>query len=293
MQSLLRDRKPFGRKNASLMQKENFPYNSTVLSSVKTDQLVISLKGVSKKFCRNLKRSMFYGLSDVFRVMAGLSPPNYRIRKHEFWAIKDVTFDIARGGILGLMGQNGSGKTTLLRMLAGILPPDRGEILVKGRIASLIALGAGFPPHMTGRENIFLNATLLGMEREHIHAFVPDIIDFSELEDFIDSPVATYSSGMRIRLGFAIAVQSKPTVFLIDEALAVGDQRFKLKCFRELERIAESTTVIIASHSAQRVSRLCQSIKIMEKGQIIYASDNVQEGINYYHSRLGIHKDNC
>ena len=252
------------------------------------NQVVLSLNGVAKKFCRNLKRSMMYGLGDIFRVMAGFAPPTDRIRKHEFWAINNVTFDVARGGILGLMGQNGSGKTTLLRMISGILPPDRGEIRVRGRLASLISLGAGFHPHMTGRENILLNATLLGMEAELIREHIPRIIAFSELEDFIDSPVATYSSGMRVRLGFAIAVRTDPDVFLIDEALAVGDQRFKLKCFGELEKLAESTTIIIASHSPQRISRLCHSLKVMEKGRIIYSADDVNEGIEFYHSRIGV-----
>ena len=252
---------------------------------------VLTLSGVSKKFCRDLKRSMRYGLGDILRVMAGLTPPTDRIRKHEFWAIDDVTFDVRRGGILGLMGRNGSGKTTLLRMISGILPPDRGEIRVRGRLASLISLGAGFHPHMTGRENILLNATLLGMRPGVIRDHIPRIIAFSELEDFIDSPVATYSSGMRVRLGFSIAVRTNPDIFLIDEALAVGDQRFKLKCFGELERIAESATVIIASHSAQRISRLCHSMKVMEKGRIIYEADDVKEGIEFYHSRLGVSEE--
>ena len=250
--------------------------------------LVLSLSGVSKKFCRDLKRSMMYGLGDILRVMAGLTPPTDRIRKHEFWAIDDVTFDVRRGGILGLMGRNGSGKTTLLRMISGILPPDRGEIRVRGRLASLISLGAGFHPHMTGRENILLNATLLGMGSELIREHIPRIIAFSELEDSIDSPVATYSSGMRVRLGFSIAVRTDPDVFLIDEALAVGDQRFKLKCFGELERLAESSTIIIASHSAPRISRLCHSMKVMEKGRIIYSADDVKEGIEFYHSHIGV-----
>ncbi len=252
---------------------------------------VLTLSGVSKKFCRNLKRSMMYGLGDILRVMAGAAPPTDRIRKHEFWAIDDVTFDLTQGGILGLMGQNGSGKTTLLRMISGILPPDRGEIRVRGRLASLISLGAGFHPHMTGRENILLNATLLGMGPGLIRDHIPRIIAFSELEDSIDSPVATYSSGMRVRLGFSIAVRTNPDIFLIDEALAVGDQRFKLKCFRELDRIAESATVIIASHSAQRIARLCHTMKVMEKGRIIYSADDVQEGIEFYHSRLGVSEE--
>ncbi len=252
---------------------------------------VLSLSGVSKKFCRNLKRSMMYGLSDILRVMAGSTPPTDTIRKHEFWAIDDVTFDLSRGGILGLMGQNGSGKTTLLRMISGILPPDRGEIRVRGRLASLISLGAGFHPHMTGRENILLNATLLGMGPGVIRDHIPRIIAFSELEDFIDSPVAAYSSGMRVRLGFSIAVRTNPDIFLIDEALAVGDQSFKLKCFRELDRIAESATVIIASHSAQRIGRLCHTMKVMEKGRIIFSADDVQEGIEFYHSRLGVSEE--
>ena len=249
--------------------------------------VVLSLQGVSKKFCKNLTRSMAYGVIDILRVMLNRRPPSSDLRPYEFWAVDDVTLDVERGGIVGLMGPNGCGKTTLLRMISGILPPDRGRIVVRGRLASLISLGAGFHPHMTGRENIFINGSLLGMTRQEIESRSPDIIEFAELDDFIDSPVATYSSGMRVRLGFAIAVKTNPDIFVIDEALAVGDHQFKVKCLKELERISETTTVLIASHSVHRIMRLCTRMTVMSRGRIVLRTADIQEGIEFYESQLG------
>ncbi|MEM7827068.1 MAG: ATP-binding cassette domain-containing protein [Candidatus Aenigmatarchaeota archaeon] len=181
-------------------------------STLDQQETVLSVKNVSKKFCKNLKLNMFYGLVDLSKNLLGLKPNSTQLRKSEFWAVDDVSFDLKRGQILGLIGVNGSGKSTLLKLIAGIFPPDKGEIIVKGRIGSLISLGVGFHPHMSGRENIYLNGAILGMKFKEINSKIQSIIDFAELGDFIDAPVATYSSGMRVRLGFSIAIATKPDI---------------------------------------------------------------------------------
>src|SRR5665648_1254776 len=164
---------------------------------------VIKVEHLHKKFCSNLKRSLYYGSVDMARDMLGLSRERVDLRPHEFWALEDVSFEAKRGEALGIIGQNGSGKTTLLRILNGTFPPDRGRVAVRGRLGALIGLGAGFHSHMSGRENIRLNGTILGMSRQEIEARFDEIVDFADIGDFLDAPVVTYSSGMMMRLGFA------------------------------------------------------------------------------------------
>lgn len=229
---------------------------------------------------------MAYGIMDLSRDLVGIKSDTTNIRKGEFWAVKDVSFDLKRGDVLGLIGLNGSGKTTLLRLLTGIFPPDKGEIMMKGRVGALIAVGAGFHPHMTGRENIYLNGTILGMTREELDSKFDDIIEFAEIDDFIDSPVSTYSSGMRVRLGFAIAVQIKPDILLIDEVLAVGDLNFIFKCFNAVDKLVKDTAVIYVSHNMNQVERMCNKIIVMEGGRKAFQSDKTSEGFDYYLSTL-------
>jgi len=170
-----------------------------------------------------------------------------------------------------LIGQNGCGKTTLLRLINGIFPPDRGKITINGRIGALIAVGAGFHPHMTGRENIFLNGTILGMTKAELTRKFDSIVDFAEIGDFIDAPVATYSSGMTVRLGFAIAIHCEPDILLIDEILAVGDVAFQMKCFEKINTIlTNGTAVVFVSHSISNHERLCKEAILMDNGQQIY-----------------------
>ena len=180
-------------------------------------EVILSAKDVSKKFCKKLRRSMAYGLTDLTKNLFAIKPGSAELRKEEFWALKDIDFELRRGDVLGLIGVNGSGKTTLLRLLSGIFPPDKGEIMIKGRVGALIALGAGFHPYFSGRENIYLNGAILGISRDELDAQFDKIVEFSEIGDFIDAPVATYSSGMRVRLGFSVAIAMKPDVLLIDE----------------------------------------------------------------------------
>lgn len=231
---------------------------------------VIKVENLHKKFCRSLKRSMFYGSVDVARNMLGIKFNPGHLRKNEFWALKDIDFEVKRGETFGLIGANGSGKSTLLRMINGIFPPDRGRIEVRGRIGALIAVGAGFHPHMTGRENIYLNGAILGMTQAEIRKEMDSIIDFAEIGDFLDAPVSTYSSGMYVRLGFAIAIHSRPDIVLVDEILAVGDSKFQRKCLDKIREMRKSdTTFFLVSHNMQNIETMCQKVMFLHNGKCI------------------------
>ena len=232
--------------------------------------VVLSAHNISKKFCSNLRRSMLYGISDLSENLLGIKPDSTRLNKNEFWALKDINFELKKGEALGLIGVNGSGKTTLLRLLAGIFPPDMGEIKIRGKIGALIAVGAGFHPHMTGRENIFLNGAILGMNKQEIMRHFDSIVDFAGISDFLDAPVSTYSSGMHVRLGFAIATAINPDILIIDEILAVGDTNFRMKCFKRIGDIMDSCAVIFVSHDLTQISRICNKVIVLDQGNISY-----------------------
>ncbi|MEW6068852.1 MAG: ABC transporter ATP-binding protein [Nitrospirota bacterium] len=246
------------------------------------DEVVIKAEGLSKKFCRNLKRSIFYGAIDVLRNMCNIPYDLGRLRSDEFWALSDVSFELKKGEVLGIIGLNGSGKSTLLRLLSGIFPPDKGKITVRGRVGSLIAVGAGFHPHMTGRENIFLNGTILGMTKQEITKKFDSIVEFAEIGEFLHAPVSTYSSGMRVRLGFAIAVHCEPDILLIDEVLSVGDLSFRNKSLRYMANLREKARgIIFISHNLEQVRVLCDRVIILDKGKIIY-NGTTHEGCVHY-----------
>jgi lipopolysaccharide transport system ATP-binding protein len=193
---------------------------------------VVEVEQVSKKFCRRLRYSLWYGLVDLgAELTAQNGNGELRLRHAEFLAVDDVSFELRRGECIGLIGHNGAGKSTLLKMLNGLVRPDKGKITMRGRVGALIELGAGFSPILTGRENVYINGAVLGFSKSEIDAKFDEIIDFAELDDAIDAPVQTYSSGMYVRLGFAVAAQLNPDIFLIDELLAVGDTGFRMKCF--------------------------------------------------------------
>ena len=188
--------------------------------------------------------------------------------KHEdFWALRDVSLTIPVGSTFGIIGSNGSGKSTLLKCLAGILSPDRGDVHFRGRLAALLELGAGFHPELTGRENIYLNAAILGMTRRDIDRHLHDIIEFSGLERFIDTPVKNYSSGMVVRLGFAIAINVDPEILLIDEVLAVGDESFQQRCYEKIESFRrDGRTIVLVSHGLSQITQLCTTTAWIDKG---------------------------
>ena len=235
-------------------------------SSLPSDT-ALSVNGISKKFCRHLKRSMAYGIMELSQNLVGLKPDTTKLRKAEFWALEDVSFELKRGEFFGIIGSNGSGKSTLLRVIAGIFPPDKGEVAIRGRVGALIALGAGFHPHMTGKENIYLNGSILGMNRRFINSRFDRIVQFAEIGEFLDAPVSTYSSGMRVRLGFSIAVNMAPDVLLVDEVLSVGDSSFRQRCYNYMTEYKENGgTVIFISHNTLAVEQVCDRVMWLEHG---------------------------
>ncbi len=192
-----------------------------------------------------------------------------RTKHDEFWALKGTSFEVPSGSTFGIIGSNGSGKSTLLKCLAGILTPDKGNIRVNGRLAALLELGAGFHPDLTGRENINLNAAILGMTRKDIEKHFEDIVDFSGLERFIDTPVKNYSSGMVVRLGFAVAINVDPEILLIDEVLAVGDESFQQRCYEKIEDLRrDGRTIVLVSHGLSQITQLCTTTAWIEKGDL-------------------------
>ena len=238
-------------------------------ASHRTDT-AISVDGVSKKFCRDLKRSLFYGLNDIVTDLTGRSRRSHVLRSQEFWALDQISFQLRPGEALGLVGANGAGKSTLLRVLSGLIKPDTGSVRVRGRIAPLIALGAGFNPILTGRENIYANMAILGLSTREITRRFDDVVDFAEIEEAIDAPVQTYSSGMAARLGFACAIHVEPEILLIDEVLAVGDVRFKMKCHHRLAKLKENgTAFILVSHNPYTVLNICEQSIYLRRGKLI------------------------
>jgi ABC-type polysaccharide/polyol phosphate transport system ATPase subunit len=220
----------------------------------------ISVDNISKKFRLYHEKNQFLK-SAVLR--------GKRASFDEFWALEEVSFEVPQGSTFGIIGSNGSGKSTLLKCLAGILSPDIGSISVNGRVAALLELGAGFHPEMTGRENIFLNGAILGMTQKELLRKLDAIIGFAGLEEFIDTPVKNYSSGMTVRLGFAIAINVDPEILIIDEVLAVGDSSFQQKCHEKIEDFKhEGRTIILVSHGLGEVAQLCKTVAWIEKGHL-------------------------
>lgn len=251
---------------------------------------ILSVQSVSKKFCRNLKRSYVYGLRDIFAEVVGKERNSDRLRDQEFWAVKDVSLEVKRGQSIGLVGVNGSGKSTLLRMISGLMKPDTGRIVVRGRIAALIALGAGFNPLLSGRENVFINMAILGMSRTDIRDRFKEVVDFAEVWEAIEAPVRTYSSGMRARLGFACAIFTEPDILLLDEVLAVGDAMFRAKCYRRLALMRErGTSFFLVSHNANAVLNLCNTAVFLERGKVVLQAD-AEHVISRYEDALLTYK---
>lgn len=252
------------------------------------EEIVLSVKNVSKRFCRDLKRSLFYGIQDIAGEVLGARRKDVELRKGEFWALNDVSFELRRGEALGLVGANGAGKTTLLRIISGLIKPDHGSVEIKGRVAPLIALGAGFNPILTGRENVYVNMSILGLSKEEINDRFDQVVEFAEIGEAIDAPVQSYSSGMAARLGFACAIHTEPDILLIDEVLAVGDIKFQAKCHRKLAELREKgTAFILVSHNPQVILGVCESAVYLQKGKVI-TSDDVTSVINAYEKDLFI-----
>jgi lipopolysaccharide transport system ATP-binding protein len=244
----------------------------------------VTVEGLSKKFGLSLKSALKYGLTDSFRRLTGRGK-NENLRLGEFWALKDVNFTLEPGDALGIMGVNGSGKTTLLRILNGSYTPDAGSVVLRGRIGALIAAGAGFSPMLTGRENVFISGTLLGMSPAEIRRKFDEIVAFADLGEFIDMPVRNYSSGMSVRLGFAVAVLGTPEILLVDEVLAVGDINFQKRCYERIFKLRqEGTAIILVSHSIGAIWAVCTSGLFLDHG-VSTGKISVEEACNSYNLR--------
>ena len=271
--------------------------------------VLVRAEGVSKKFCRDLKKSLWYGVKDMAAELLpfgskqlseksylvsgsnnGHSPTNNgktnrsqssALRPGEFWAVNDVSFELKRGECLGLIGGNGAGKTTLLKMLNGLIKPDHGRIEMRGRVGALIALGAGFNPILSGRENVYINASVLGLTKKETDGKIDEIIEFSGIEEFIDTPVQNYSSGMQVRLGFAVATVIEPEILLLDEVLAVGDMAFRIKCYNRIGRLQKNAATILVTHDISYLSTVCNRILFMSHGTSSYYADR-NAGIQKY-----------
>lgn len=249
-------------------------------------EVLVRVEGLSKKFCRNLKRSLIYGGSDIMKGFLGMEKSS-ELRNEEFWAIDNVNFELRRGECLGLIGHNGAGKSTLLKMLNGLIRPDKGRIEMNGKVGALIELGAGFSPYLTGRENVYNNGAVLGFSKEEIDRKFNSIVEFAELQEFIDTPVQNYSSGMKVRLGFAVAAHMEPDILLIDEVLAVGDIGFVLKCFNHMDKLLTNSAIILVSHAMPQVVRMATDLLIMEKGKQQFYGKEIGDGVNLYYSKFG------
>ncbi len=240
-------------------------------------ELAVEVRGVTKTFKRNSEPAKT--LKD--RVLT------FRDNSVEtFNALDDVSFDVESGQTIGILGHNGSGKSTLLKCIAGTLKPSRGSVAVRGRLAALLELGAGFHPDLTGRENVYLNGSILGFSRHRIDQIFDDIVEFSELHDFIDSQVKHYSSGMYARLGFAVAVNLEPDVLLVDEVLSVGDEAFQRKCMERVRGFQnDGRTILLVTHSPEQVRQVCSNAVVLDHGNVLHVGD-VGQAVTIYRRAL-------
>lgn len=244
------------------------------------DKPIIEVENVSKIFeipheSRNTLKSYFLH-------------PFKRVGKERFYALKSVDFKINQGDFVGVIGRNGSGKSTLLKILAGIFEPTKGKVHVNGTLVPFLELGVGFNPELTGRENIFLNGIILGMTRKYVESKFDEIVDFAEIRDFIDLQVKNYSSGMVIRLAFAIAVEARADIYLLDEVLSVGDAGFQKKSLEKmLSLLSNGATGILVSHNIQDVKKYCNRVVLLKEGEVFFDGPT-EEGIKIFETQMGI-----
>jgi len=233
-----------------------------------------------KELVEHLRWKLFSKISAKIRNL----PHNpYEVTSEEFWALKDVSFEIPKGAKLGIMGRNGAGKSTLLKILSHITEPTAGRVTINGDISSLLEVGTGFHPELSGRENVFLNGDVLGMSRAEIIRKFDEIVAFSEIEQFIDTPFKRYSSGMQVRLAFSVAAHLEPDIMILDEVLAVGDVTFQRKCLKKMEEISNSgATVVFVNHGVEAIRTFCNQAIVLEKGRLVLNTTNIEEAIALY-----------
>jgi len=248
----------------------------------------IKVENLSKKYTIGAKASdsLRETIIHKWNYLSNKTKSNYE----EFWALKDISFEVKQGEVLGIIGKNGAGKSTLLKILSRITEPTSGRFVMNGRVSSLLEVGTGFHPELTGRENIYLNGTILGMTRKEVKAKFNEIVDFSGVEKFIDTPVKHYSSGMYVRLAFAVSAHLEPEILIIDEVLAVGDAEFQKKCLGKMGEVAKGgRTVLFVSHNMQAVNLLCKNAILLNKGHAISIS-NSQEIIRLYNQEIDVNR---
>jgi lipopolysaccharide transport system ATP-binding protein len=249
----------------------------------------LKVENLSKKFCRSLKRSLWYGLKDLGSELFLTRGQRDQLRRDEFWALRDVSFEVGRGETLGLVGHNGAGKSTLLKLINGLIRPDVGRVTTGGRVGALIELGTGFHPVLSGRENIYVNAAILGLPRREVERRLDEIIDFAEIGEFIDAPVQSYSSGMKVRLGFSIAAHLNPEILLIDEILSVGDASFRQRCIKRLADYKRGGgTVLFVSHNSTLVNSVCDRVLLLDHGETVAVGDPAAVIRQYEERSLGL-----
>ncbi len=259
------------------------------------NESIIIAENISKRFVLSHQNSERYkslrdSISDAAKSV--FSKKEIKDTEEEFWALKDINFEIKKGDRVGVIGRNGAGKSTLLKLLSRITEPSTGKITIKGRVSSLLEVGTGFHPELTGRENIFLNGAILGMTRNEIKAKFDEIVDFAEIEKFLDTPVKRYSSGMYVRLAFAVAANLEPEILLVDEVLAVGDAQFQKKCLGKMDDVSkkEGRTILFVSHNIGAIKSLCNKGILLRKGELAFHGE-VNETINLYENSEDIKQE--
>lgn len=261
----------------------------------KNEDIYLSLQGVHKKFGKDLHSSLRYGVGDVLAKGFGIQKDYSVLRKNEFWALKDINFELKKGEVLSLVGHNGSGKTTLMRLISGIYGLENGEIVKRAglKMTTLFALAMGLHPLLSGRENAYLKGAFFGMSKAEIDEKMGWILDFSGLSDFIDAPFGNYSSGMKARLVLTVAFATEPDVFLIDEGFNFSDAEFKDKSFTWLRQQVHEhgKSIIMASHQERRIKMLTTRMLVMKRGQIKFETEDVDEGILFYKSQSKVLKN--
>jgi lipopolysaccharide transport system ATP-binding protein len=258
-----------------------------------SDEIAIQVRGLGKKYTIGGPQEEYHTIRDA--ITNSVKAPFRKLTHtdtyesgNEFWALKEVSFEIKKGEVMGIIGRNGAGKSTLLKILSRITMPTEGEVDIYGRVGSLLEVGTGFHPELTGRENIFLSGSILGMRKREIEEKFDEIVKFSEIEKFIDTPVKRYSSGMYVRLGFAVAAHLDPDILVIDEVLAVGDSAFQKKCLGKMEEVSqEGRTVLFVSHNMGAVRRLCQKGVVINQGKITFQGSATDAVENYMKSISG------
>jgi lipopolysaccharide transport system ATP-binding protein len=260
--------------NRTVLEVNNIGKRYTINHQAEFD----SLRSLISNKIRRTTEILFSKKKNLYK-----SPINTRAQQEEFWALRNVTFNVSAGDRLGIVGRNGAGKSTLLKILSRVTSPSEGELIIRGKITSLLEIGTGFHPDLTGRENIFLNGSIMGMSKNEITQKFDQIVDFSEIERFLDTPVKHYSSGMQVRLAFSVAAHLQPDILILDEVLAVGDQKFQEKCIRRMEEISDrGCTVIFVSHSIDAVQKYCKRAILLSSGGVLIDTHDVKHALDMY-----------